>query len=367
MTFLAEIETAVNAGFRGVAETFGGGLLATFRPVFIVGFAIWITLIAYETAFGKNEDGITYTLTKIFRMFLIGTIALNGWPLVSELLDGIRVGFVGNGVISGVLESKLINPMVALYTSLFAWYGAAIEALGFYELAELVKVTGLFALVFIVYFAMAIAIAVVCIISLAMFLIASSTFTLLLAIGPFFLLCLAFPFTQRFFETYIGNVVTAILAMAFTVLLVLFVSNFFGLSNAGVWVVPVTGSEDIFLRAKSLMIVFAGKAAIALLIVYMYFKIWDLAAALGGGLNLGNNIVGATRSLYRQALQLRSQQPGKQSGQQRGGGSSPNQVNRAGVGARSGVAHAAAASVRGARGIGSYAYNSLSRSRRASA
>lgn len=69
MGFLADTETAVTTGFTTVANTFGAGLLGTFRPAFIVGFTIWITLIAYEVAFGKSEDGFTYIFTKIGRIF----------------------------------------------------------------------------------------------------------------------------------------------------------------------------------------------------------------------------------------------------------------------------------------------------------
>jgi hypothetical protein len=45
MGFLADTETAVTAGFTAVANTFGAGLLGVFRPAFITGFTIWITLI----------------------------------------------------------------------------------------------------------------------------------------------------------------------------------------------------------------------------------------------------------------------------------------------------------------------------------
>ena len=65
MGFLADTETAITTGFTAVANTFGAGLLGTFRPAFIIGFTIWITLIAYEVAFGKSEDGFTYIFTKI--------------------------------------------------------------------------------------------------------------------------------------------------------------------------------------------------------------------------------------------------------------------------------------------------------------
>jgi type IV secretion system protein VirB6 len=365
MTFLADIETQINAGFGSVASTFGAGLLSTFRPVFIVGFSIWIMLIAYEVAFGKSEDGITHILTKIMRMFLIGTIALYGWPEISELLKGIKSGFVGDNLVSTILETKLINPTLAVFDKLFVWYGSAIASFGFYELVELVKVVALFVALFIVYAFMAMAVAAVAIISLAMYLIASSIFTLLLAVGPFFLLCLAFPFTQRFFETYIGNVMTAIFAMTFTVLMVFFVSNFFNLGPIPAAIIPFVDTSSMTIFVRSFMVLFASKIGVALLIIYMYYKLFDLASALGGGVNLGNNIIGAMRRLYGDAQRRKNT-----STFPKVSNPSSNRIEQGTSFGRSGAKKAAQASQTTAgavRTFGAYSYNRFSSSRRATA
>ena len=92
MAFLNTLETGVTTAFVGTANTFGSGLLGAFRPAFIAGFTIWITLIAYEVAFGKSEDGFTYIFTKIGKVFLIGVFALYGWPELAELLNGLAPG-----------------------------------------------------------------------------------------------------------------------------------------------------------------------------------------------------------------------------------------------------------------------------------
>lgn len=299
MGYLADTETAVTSGFNAVATSFGAGLLGTFRPAFIVGFTIWITLIAYEVAFGKSEDGFTYIFTKIGKIFLIGVIALYGWPSLAELLDAVKQGFVGGGTISSVLENKLIDPMWALWARLFEWFTAAIHDVGWTELGRLITTLGLFVLLFIAYALMSAAVAIFACVSLAMFLVANSVFILLLAIGPFFLLCLAFPFLQRFFETFIGNVMTSILGMAFTVLMVMFVANLFGL-NGIQNIVPLTADEStVTTEVKSMAILFGAKAGTSLLIIYLYYKVFDLAAALGGGLNMGNNLVGGVRAIMR--------------------------------------------------------------------
>lgn len=299
MGFLAETETAVMGGFTTVANTFGAGLLATFRPAFIVGFSIWITLISYEVAFGKSEDGFTYIFTKVGKIFLIGVIALYGWPSLAELLYAVKDGFVGENTISTVLEKNLINPITQLWASLFEWLGATLNDVGWTELGRLMSTLALFSLLFVAYALMAAPVGVFAVIALAMYLLANSIFVLLLAIGPFFLLCLSFPFLQRFFETYIGSVMTSIFAMSFTVLMIMFVANLFGLVGIQTIVPTATDEPTVTSEIKSMAVLFAAKGAMSLLLIYLYYKVFDLAAALGGGLNMGNNLVGGVRGILR--------------------------------------------------------------------
>ena len=299
MAFLVDTETAVIANFSGVANTFGAGLLATFRPAFVAGFTIWITLIAYEVAFGKSEDGFTYIFTKIGKVFLIGVFALYGFPELSEILNGVKDGFVGASTVSAVLETNLTVPLENLWSELFRWFAQAFVGLGFTDVTKALQLVLVFILLFLSFALLTIAVFIFAAIALAMFLVANSVFVLLLAIGPFFLLCLAFPFTQRFFETYIGNVMTAILGMALTVLMILFVANLFSLSTLAS-VIPRDGTvEVVFRESKSLAISFVARFGTALLVIYLYYKVFDLAAALGGGLNMGNNMIGGVRSIMR--------------------------------------------------------------------
>ncbi|MGL4575143.1 MAG: type IV secretion system protein [Burkholderiaceae bacterium] len=303
MGVIADVETSVISSFTAVANAFGGGLLATFRPAFIIGFTIWITLIAYEVAFGKSEDGFTYLLTKIGKIFLIGVLALYGWPELAELLNGVKDGFVGAGTISSILETSLANPYFAMYEGLFTWAGSVISqaASGFavINVVKMLMVLAFVALLALVFLCFGIVLAVICAIAMATFLIANSVFVLLLAVGPFFLLCLAFPFMQRFFETYIGNVMTAILGMAFAVLMVNFIASLVGFASNGVLYPAAPDADTAIANIKTILVYFAAQTLKLALITYLYFKIFDLAAALGGGLNMGNNLVGGVRSILR--------------------------------------------------------------------
>jgi type IV secretion system protein VirB6 len=325
MGFLADTETAITTGFTAVANTFGAGLLGTFRPAFIVGFTIWITLIAYEVAFGKSEDGFTYIFTKIGKIFLIGVIALYGWPEVAELLSGVRDGFVGSNTVSTILEAQIMIPLTLLWDALWTWFSAVLASIGWTELGRLFATLAMFAVIYLAYAVMSLFVGIFGIVALGMFLVANSVFILLLAIGPFFLLCLAFPFLQRFFETYIGNVMTSILAMAFSVLMVFFVANLFGLPNIHTVVPTMTDAPTVSYMTKEFAAGFSAKAGMGLLIIYLYYKVFDLAAALGGGLNTGNNMVGGVRNIMRDLQQ-------NSGGGARGASSTVNQISQGSTG-----------------------------------
>lgn len=338
MGVITDIETSVIGSFSAVANTFGATLLGTFRPAFIVGFIIWITLIAYEVAFGKSEDGFTYIFTKIGKIFFIGVLALYGWPEIADLLNGVKDGFVGAGTISSILETSLVDPYFAMYDGLFTWAGSAIElaATGFaiLNVVKMLMLLAFIAILSLVFLCFGLVLAAICAICMASFLVANSIFVLLLAVGPFFLLCLAFPFTQRFFETFIGNVMTAILGMAFTVLMINFIASLMGFASVGVLYPVPSDVNGAIGNIKSLLVYFGAQAVKIALIIYLYFKIFDLASALGGGLNMGNNMVGGVRSMLKD-LQ-RSGGAGNSSS------SNTNQINQ-GSGGGSGGAPARAA------------------------
>lgn len=328
MSFLSTLEASITGGMSAVAATYGGALLGAFRPIFIVGFSVWIMLIAYEVAFGKTEDGLGYFLTKIFRMFLIGTLALYGWPMLTEMIEGIRDVFVGSSGMASILETNLINPMGLLFESLYSWFSLSFVGLGLTDIGTILGNICQFAILGVVFLLMFSCVSIIATIALAMFLVASSILIILLAVGPFFLLCLAFPFTQKFFETFIASVMTSILAMGLTVLMINFVAAFFGLTALSSYVPAVADSATVGLHTKSLSLLFAGKAGTALLITYMFYKVFDLASALGGGVNIGNNMVGAMRTITRDAMGG-NRAGGGNSG---GAGNSINQGNTGGGG-----------------------------------
>ncbi|MFN0040704.1 MAG: type IV secretion system protein, partial [Burkholderiales bacterium] len=276
MSFLGEFETAVNT-FLGTVAPAGGGLLGIFQGAFIAGFSIWIMLIAYDVAWGRCDDGLSYLMKKIFRMFIIGVIALYGFPQLANLLTGVRDGLVaglsGGPNISNILDTNLIAPLKQFYDTLWQWPSTGISIVDLATPITLIQKVLYYVFLWVVFIVLVVIVVIVSIVALSMFLVALTAFSLLLAVGPFFLLCLAFPFLQRFFETYIGNVVTACLGMAFTALLVTIVAGLLNLAAIAASLTVATDYGDF----RTIVVLIAGKIGSAALLIYMFFKVFDLA------------------------------------------------------------------------------------------
>ena len=291
MSFLAEFEVEVSTFLTGTVAAAAGGMVGAFRGAFIAGLSIWIMFIAYDVAYGKSEDGMAYLMKKIFRVFIIGVIALYGWPEMSGLLydlkDGLVLGLSGSPNISSGLERNLINPLTIYFQTLWLWAVDGLKINLPIDVLTLIPRLLYYGYLCTVSIVLLLVVVIVCVVVLGMFLVALTCFGLLMAVGPFFLLCLAFPFTQKFFESFIGSVVTACLAMAFTGLLVVLVS---AVLNLEALASLLTLSTDVA-SFRGIALTIATKIGQTLLLIFMFFKVFQLASALGGGLNVGSSIV----------------------------------------------------------------------------
>ena len=249
-------------------------------------------------------------------------------------------GLSGGPNISNILDVNLITPLTGLFDALWAWPSTGITATDLFPPDVLLKKILYYLFLWVVFILLAAVVIVVCIVSLAMFLVALTAFSLLMAVGPFFLLCLAFPFLQRFFETYIGNVVTACLGMAFTAMVVTVVG---GLLNISAITALMTGTTD-YLAFRPVAAVMAAKIGSAALLIYMFFKVFDLAAALGGGLNMGNNLVAGARAISHDMARGIA---GSDRGMGRARGGSNNQISQGRSAGRAGSNSQAGSSNRG--------------------
>lgn len=386
MSFLREVETAILAQLS-VIEGAAVGLAGAARPAFITGLVIWITLTGYEVAFGKTQEGVAYLLTKLGKMCLIGWLALWAWPDVSSLLSGLKDSALGAGGAAGAIETAVLDPLATTWSNMWGWFQQTVVSLNWYQLPSYFSTLVAYTFMLIGFLVLALLAGAMAAASFGMFMIAQVVFSLHLAVGAFFLLCLMFPFTQRFFETYIGSAMTSIFALVLTSIVLNLGASVLGLNTAlGLVSAPPSTLDGFAAFARDIAILFLAKAGAAALLIYMFFKIWDLAAALGGGINMGNNLIGGVRGVLSD-LSSKGGKSGATSGNSMssgggasGGASSRAQAANAGGGftftgaalrggassangAATGILKVANAASSGAAAVGRFAYNRYSQNR----
>ncbi len=172
--------------------------------------------------------------------------------------------------------------MIAYFYSILDGFDTAITGFGLTNLKPfLALIFGGLVLMF-AYACLWIVVITVCIVTMAMYFVSLASFYILLAVGPFFLLCLCFPFLQRFFETWVSSAMTAILAMTFTALLATMTAGILGLGTLAASF-PVAGAD---FAAGAIPVIVLGKAGLAALLIYLFAKVFDMASALGGTLQM---------------------------------------------------------------------------------
>jgi len=309
--FFQELDTSISSNFDmagGPLENYATQLGTALNGAFIIGMVIWISLMAYEVAFGKSEDGATYLLTKIGKVFLIGVIAFLGFPDLRELLLGLQGIFMGGGNVAQSIDNNIITPYFQMFSEINRVVGDQYAAADFYQFGVMLKLSFLWLFMMAVWIATFIPTAIVAVVGFAMLQISVAMFKVLLALGPAFILCLVFPFTRRFFESWVGGVMTTIFAAGLAAVLMAIASQILNFSGLAEILSPVNTAGKELTEIWGMYFFFMmGKGIASALVVYLFFKSWELASTLGGGVNMGNNMIGGIRSIMRDINKSRAQ------------------------------------------------------------
>lgn len=277
MTATTSVFTSIGQTIDNATATFvtdvATSTIATVYPWALAGLSLYIVMYGYMMIFGKVESPGNDGLIKAAKVMIIGTMALNAdlyLDGVVSALQGIEEGLTaafsgsGGGSIYTSLDNSLSKGLELILqckqkaqeagwtevsTSIGWWIIAAIIAVGF----ALVVVFG------------GIAVMV-------------STFYLkiLFAIGPVFIMCLMFPITAKFFDSWIGYVLNHALIVSLTaVVLTLGVTIY----DHQISKVVMDSDQNMLGVALELLIVAA--------ILYAVTKgVMGMAAALAGGLTM---------------------------------------------------------------------------------
>jgi len=253
--------------------------IATIYPWALVGLTLYVVLYVYMIIFGKVESPGTDGIIKAAKIIIIATMALNADMYLDGVVsalkgieEGLTSAFSGSsgGPIYGSLDSSLSNGLelilqcmqkaqeagwTEISTSIGWWIIAAIIAVGF---ALVVVIGGIAIMV--------------------------STFylTILFAIGPVFIMCLMFPVTAKFFDSWIGYVLNHTLIVALTAVVL----------TLGVTIYDHEISKVVMDSDQNMLGVALELLAVAAILYAVTKGVMSMAAALAGGLSMAVMSVG---------------------------------------------------------------------------
>ncbi|MES2661802.1 MAG: type IV secretion system protein [Pseudomonadota bacterium] len=238
-------------------------------PIFSSMMIIWIAIWGYLMILGRVSEPLQ---EGIFRIFKVGGIIALGLSI--SLYTDVVVNFLGKGpeqlsaVISNNAASSSANSLDNLYNKIFEVSNSAWEKggvmngnIGMYLIAIFVILIGGMLALFVAF----------------LLLLSKIMLTILLGIGPLFIIMLLFKTTQRFFESWLSLIanygILIILATAVGTLMVTLADNFI--------TVMYRNSDSLtnLFDASLLCLVFG-------LCILVVRQIPSVASALGGGVAL---------------------------------------------------------------------------------
>jgi len=247
-----------------------GDIISFITPIFTSLLIIWIAIWGYMMMFGKASEPLQ---DGVFRILRIGFIITLG--LTVGTYTGLVVDFLAKGpeTIASVITGSPTGTSAATLDSLFSKIFEVSEAawdkggimngnFGMYLISIIVLVVGA-ALSLVVAF---------------LILLSKIMTTVLLAIGPLFIIMLLFNTTQRFFESWLGMVMN----FGFILILAAAIGQLMT-SLADSYISSMMGADASTLAnlgdAAMLCIVFA-------LCILVVRQVPSVASALGGGVAL---------------------------------------------------------------------------------
>lgn len=285
MGIATAVEDAVVKLLVHFVNTKSAELCAILKPVALTGTTIYLLIMGYAVMRGDAQDPLHTVLWKWFKITMIASIALDGGQYQGMIVNGMEgiegalIGAFGNATTVGGVIDQMATPYELLGQKLWSAAGT-----GVLTKFSLLAAAGMVAL----------AQAFLVVVGLGMYLLAKVSLSLILAVGPVFILCAMFPATQRFTESWLSQVLSFILLNVLVVACITMLTDFAG-TFAGK-VNDSAGATAVMRDTLALLI-----ASVSLGVVLL--NVNTIASALSGGASLqgiGRDVANGLSSLLKQ-------------------------------------------------------------------
>jgi type IV secretion system protein VirB6 len=202
----------VGAKFDAILSTYVLGVVSTLMtaiaPVALTAMTLWVTLYGWAVLRNEVSETLPTFMWKVFKISLVLAFALQSGFYISNVSDSanaLAMGVASTFVPSGVDPATVSTPYALL--DKFDDDASA-------QVADIMKEAGMFRLDLVLAAAI-FSIGSVCFLCIGLFVVtlAKLFLTFVIAVGPLFILCLAWRPTARFFDSWLSMVLNMGAAM----------------------------------------------------------------------------------------------------------------------------------------------------------
>lgn len=269
------IGESVDAALISFLMVTAAEVINAIMPIATLGVTIYFSIMGYMMIAGRLQNPAGAVMIQGVKFIVISALALsvggyNSWvvDVIRGLEDGLSAAFAGT---SGA-------PPMSVYATIDTTFGKGWsiaadlwEQAGNRGITELSMAIGEYVNALVI----GIATLIVGLPAGAMIVVAKATLTLLLGIGPLFVMCLMFPVTAKWFEQWFAQVMTTIMTIALVAAVAGFMMKIFA---AFIGTVDITGEQNTLFTALSLSV-------LSIVIVLLLYRVGGLAAGLAGGMS----------------------------------------------------------------------------------
>lgn len=305
MGIAEEVENAIDVMLTSFVSSKSAALCAALAPIAITGATIYLLIMGFAIMRGDANDPLHTFVWKSFKMALIAGIALSAGEYQVTVMEGTE------GIEGALIESMSgltsVGALIDEFAKPFADLGQQIwnqAVTGFWPNFGLIAAAGFVAIAQCVIFA----------IGLGFYLLAKVALAVVLAIGPAYILCAMWPGTEKYTESWLGQllnyVILKVLVATSIVMLTTFVSQFAAH-------IAVTSDAVNVIRATTSLLVCCASLGIVML------NLPQIAAALAGGASIsgiGRTIGRALLDMMNRPTKAKSSPAGGEISQARGRG-----------------------------------------------
>ncbi len=278
-TYGTSLEQSVDNILAGAVTGTSANVCAALVPFALVAVTLYIMLTGYNVIFGKSAEPARDLLSRFSKIIFVCAIALTQGSyqsVVVAFFQGIATDItttLGNGASIGGLIDGMGNQL----NSIFEAYDAQANIL---TNVMLVVVLFFYLLVTIVLLVSA----------MGYFLLTKIALAVLFAIGPIFIFLAIFPATQKFAESWIGQVLQYVLLQVLVVTIVTLVQGM---------VVGYASTLNANIANANPVDDLVGMIFVLLGCVVVFFNLNAIASALSGGIGLTGMSHGVTNAIIR--------------------------------------------------------------------